>query len=673
MHCKAGLGRTGTCIGAYLMKHYRVTAREIIGWMRVCRPGTVIGPQQDFLVSIQTRMWEEGEAFRRIRSLPAAVPGCTLDKMDKARAAAASGGGSAGGCVRAGEAPTLRLLRASPPAQPASQPVPWCPHPNGLAGVLGVSPPPPPPRVLAYCSAAALPATPVASRGPGGSTRVAHAGEDSSVRLIGGLTLASATPPVAVGAAAVRRTPDGAGLPHVGSAGGSGGLAGPASASPVAKPVVRHAPGGVDAAAAAATAGGPPRVNVAGGGLPAATPASSASSLPSSPTSSPSAAASPAARVATGSTLRSPSRLLQLFGSGGGAGGGSPGGAQSAADRAYGAAASPPRDGPAGSGASSDPPSTGRRQGGSPSGFTAFLNSITSRSSASVPLPSREPAASAAAADGVPRGAPAPARHAGAATPASPSSTASTVAGDGASSVHGGGFSAASPHASVSSGASSAGSGFSLNSIGDGGDGAHAPVADFPGHSSAACAAPAASPGSSPVATGYLTRSRARVAESGTAALAPPLSPAPTAGRAVGHATPPRSASAQGAGFATPAHVPVGSQGDMLRSAKSASRIQAGPGSPHAGAVAGLPLDGSGGGGGGSGGAAAHPSSLRAAGASLLLSPPAAAGGVSGGPPPKAPNFHVYGSGAAAAPKAAASPAPPSGLFSSSRLLARYR
>mgnify|MGYP000433111193 CR=1 FL=1 len=26
VHCKAGLGRTGTCIGAYLMKHYRFTA-----------------------------------------------------------------------------------------------------------------------------------------------------------------------------------------------------------------------------------------------------------------------------------------------------------------------------------------------------------------------------------------------------------------------------------------------------------------------------------------------------------------------------------------------------------------------------------------------------------------------------------------------------------------------
>lgn len=62
VHCKAGLGRTGTCIGAYLMKHFRMTARECIGWMRLCRPGMVIGPQQHFLEKIQPLMWQQGEA-----------------------------------------------------------------------------------------------------------------------------------------------------------------------------------------------------------------------------------------------------------------------------------------------------------------------------------------------------------------------------------------------------------------------------------------------------------------------------------------------------------------------------------------------------------------------------------------------------------------------------------
>jgi protein-tyrosine phosphatase len=28
VHCKAGLGRTGTCIGCYMMKHFRMTGKN---------------------------------------------------------------------------------------------------------------------------------------------------------------------------------------------------------------------------------------------------------------------------------------------------------------------------------------------------------------------------------------------------------------------------------------------------------------------------------------------------------------------------------------------------------------------------------------------------------------------------------------------------------------------
>lgn len=45
----AGLGRTGTLIACYIMKHYKFTHAEAIAWIRICRPGSIIGPQQHFL------------------------------------------------------------------------------------------------------------------------------------------------------------------------------------------------------------------------------------------------------------------------------------------------------------------------------------------------------------------------------------------------------------------------------------------------------------------------------------------------------------------------------------------------------------------------------------------------------------------------------------------------
>lgn len=50
VHCKAGLGRTGCLIGCYVMKHFKFPAAYFIGWIRIARPGSILGPQQHFLI-----------------------------------------------------------------------------------------------------------------------------------------------------------------------------------------------------------------------------------------------------------------------------------------------------------------------------------------------------------------------------------------------------------------------------------------------------------------------------------------------------------------------------------------------------------------------------------------------------------------------------------------------
>ncbi|CAK59904.1 unnamed protein product (macronuclear) [Paramecium tetraurelia] len=76
VHCKAGLGRTGTLIAAYVIKHYRFPAPDFIGWIRICRPGSILGPQQIFLLQKQNwliSLGKDSQIWNQVKQIAAEV------------------------------------------------------------------------------------------------------------------------------------------------------------------------------------------------------------------------------------------------------------------------------------------------------------------------------------------------------------------------------------------------------------------------------------------------------------------------------------------------------------------------------------------------------------------------------------------------------------------------
>lgn len=51
------------------MKHHDFSAPEAIAWCRICRPGSLIGPQQQFLVQMELRMRRMGKKIQQAAAI----------------------------------------------------------------------------------------------------------------------------------------------------------------------------------------------------------------------------------------------------------------------------------------------------------------------------------------------------------------------------------------------------------------------------------------------------------------------------------------------------------------------------------------------------------------------------------------------------------------------------
>lgn len=62
------------------MKHYGFPAEAFIGWIRVCRPGSILGPQQHFLCEMENEMIESGGSEKKRDELIAGMKHLSLEE-----------------------------------------------------------------------------------------------------------------------------------------------------------------------------------------------------------------------------------------------------------------------------------------------------------------------------------------------------------------------------------------------------------------------------------------------------------------------------------------------------------------------------------------------------------------------------------------------------------------